>query len=243
MFANNDLHSILIAGPSGCGKTYLASVYAHLLNISTFNCIDSTVSSLKQAIQDSYALDDRQVVCIENLDLGTNAASQILLKYIEEPTSKTYVVVTCRNMSKLPSTIASRSVTLFVPPPSMQDLELYADSVFRDNKEYRMRIMQFFCKSLADVVNFSNTEADKLVYYSSAAFDQFWKQSVDQIIWGLTHFEDGSPTDLKVMLYSIYRGFKDENAKQAALDALTSLEQNKVSKSAVVGKFVLDVLR
>ena len=107
--ANSRHHSILIEGPQGCGKTYLAKQYAAMLNVSDFEVVKCSVDTIRDAIDETCKIKNDVVICLENLDDGVLSASYTILKFLEEPLPNVYIVVTCRNLKKVPDTIISRS--------------------------------------------------------------------------------------------------------------------------------------
>ena len=240
--ADYDSHSIIISGISGIGKTYLAKQYAAMKNIETFNVVSSKVSDLKSSLDSSYRLSEVQVLCIENLDKGTDAASQVILKYLEEPLPNTYVIVTATNISALPSTILSRAIAVIVEPPSKEELELFGNN-YNSNKNKVISKYAVYqnCKSLSDVKTLIDLDLTKLQYYDSLLDNKLWKDSVSSISWALSHFQDNSPTDLKVVFKLFLNHSNNQIIKSQSLEALLALESGTISESAIINKFVIAV--
>ena len=240
--ADNDIHSVCISGISGSGKTYLAHEFAKMKHIDTFQIVSHKVDDLKSALYASYSSEDRQVVCIENLDSGTSAASQVILKYLEEPKSNVYVIVTCCNAAKLPSTIRSRSVSVGLKPPAEQDLWKYAESIVSNRsvssylKNSDSGLFTSICKSLDAVKLLNSMKLEDLQHYESFTSREFWNKTPDQIIWSLGHFADGSAIDLSISLRLLYKAFDYD---RSVLDAMLDLESGKLSSTAVLGNLVL----
>ena len=239
-------HSILLQGIPGCGKTYLANKFAEFKKkrhgFSQFQVVQPKVSSLKELIENSLKLDEIQVICIENLDLGVNAASQVILKYLEEPQSNVYIIITARNDSKLPDTIISRTVQVKVANPTKQDLENYSD--YLDSRKHEIAkpySIYKCCKSLSDVENILNLTVDQLKYYDSIKTAEFWKQSTDQIAWSLSHYSDNTNVNLKFAFSVLWRSNCNAKIRVAALEALQMLETGRVSESAILNKMITDV--
>ena len=99
--ADANKHSILIEGSEGCGKSYIAKQYATMLDIVDFQVVEPKVQCIKEAINSCYVIDNPIVLYIENLDTGVLAASYALLKFLEEPSSHVYIVITCRNLQNI----------------------------------------------------------------------------------------------------------------------------------------------
>ena len=134
-FAENKRHNLLISGIEWCGKTYLAKLYAKKLNIDDFQIVESKISSVKDAIENCIHINTPIVLCIENLDLGVNAVSYAILKFLEEPSDNVYIVVTCRNIKRIPDTILSRCVTIALSPMVESDLVVYCHSYLSNKKQ------------------------------------------------------------------------------------------------------------
>lgn len=238
-----DIHSLLISGIRGTGKTYLAKKYAEMLGVETFHIIESKVSEIRSAVEDSYKIQVPQVICIENLDEGTFSASYALLKYLEEPAPYVYIVVTCVNTLRLPSTILSRTFQICLNAPSMQDIEKYGRAINESKFEVIKHSLLFrSCKSLYDIEYVLNLTPDKIAYYEKFGTDtSIWKNSTDQIIWSLTHFEDNSKLDTKFVFNILLKSYDTALIKEKSLEALLALESKKISEHATVSKFVLEV--
>lgn len=239
--AKNDNHSVLISGIRGCGKTYLASCFAKMKNIDTFHSVQPKISEIRNALDDSYSLDDNQVICIENLDDGVVAASQALLKYLEEPRKNTYVIITCVNEASLTNTIPSRSISVHVNPPSDKDLSAYLHRVCPDPKRVEGSVAFESCKSISDVKYLSTLDYTKVRYYDKFATNAFFKKSTDSVLWELTHYEDNSKCDPVLALRCVLAGECDYNLKLNALDSLIVLESKRCSEYSVLGNFVTSI--
>lgn len=239
--ANRNIHSILISGFSGCGKTYCAEMFSKYKNISTFNVFESKVNNLKDALYESYKLEDNQVICIENLDKGTSSAAQVILKYLEEPKSNTYVIITCCNLSNIPVTIKSRCIAVNLNVPDTKSLEEYGK--YLNERKFNIiknsKLMSC-CKSLIDVKTILNYSLDEINYYDSFLESKFFNQSVDQISWKLGHYENNSPTNLKYVFKVIYEFSSNTKVKKLALNALIELERNVLSENAILNKFIIN---
>lgn len=241
--ADTNHHSILISGIRGSGKTYLAQKFAQFKNIDTFHCINSKVADLKDAIQSSFKLQENQVICIENLDDGKSAASQVILKYLEEPLPNVYIIVTCVNSSKLPDTIISRAIEVKVGVPHVNELAQYARNLNAQKyNAYKDYIAFLTCRSFSDIRQVLNLSLDQIKYYEKFGnIKEVFKQSVDSISWCLGHYEDNSKSDSRLALRCIlYSTYKDSLIQKITLDSLLALEDGKLSETAILGKFVLD---
>lgn len=240
-YANH--HSILISGIRGSGKTYLAQKFAQLKGIDNFHCINPKVADLKDTVQSSFKLQENQVICIENLDDGKPAASQVILKYLEEPLPTVYIVVTCVNASKLPDTILSRAIEVKVGIPHVNELAQYARN-FNAQKftSYKDYVAFSTCKSFSDIRQVLNLSLDQVKYYEKFRnIRELFKQPVDSILWCLGHYEDNSKLDSRLALRCVLSCSENfPGIQKIALDSLLALEDGKLSETAILGKFVLD---
>ena len=238
--ADADCHSILVSGISGSGKTYLATYFAKYKKIPTFHAIQPKVADLKELIDDSYRLDDDQVICIENLDKGKDAAAQVILKYLEEPLPNVYILVTCSNVSNIPATIRSRSIHVPLENPSKEDLTDYAMFVNRSKWELiQGKVISSVCKSLSEINFVLNLSLDEINYYESFSDDKFWGSSVDQIMWNIGHYDNNSKTDVNLSLRCLHKYAIAWGIKNCILEALVDLEFGRLSETAVLGRLAL----
>ena len=237
--AESDKHSILISGIGGSGKTWMAKHFAEYKNISTFHIVQPKVLDLKELIDSSYKLQDDQVICIENLDKGKDAAAQVILKYLEEPLPNVYIIVTCSNILNIPTTIRSRSIEVTVPNPSFSDICAYGSYINKSKfdvvKSYSVIKI---CKSLSDVRYFLDLPLDKLKYFEKFE-NEFKSQSIDSFMWNIGHFEDNSKIDLKVSLKCLYNCTWVN--KNQVLNSLLALETGRISETAILGKLALEL--
>ena len=240
--AEKDSHSILISGMRGNGKTYLAKKFAEYKGISTFNSVNPRVAELKDLIDSSYRLQEDQVICIENLDSGKSAASQVILKYLEEPLPNVYVVVTCVNPSKLPDTILSRSISVQLAIPKINELQQYARNLNAQRyTAYKDYAIFSVCKSLSDVRIVLNLSLEQIKYYDKFSnINEIFKQPSDSISWMLVHYDDNSKSNVSLVLRCIMKNSNDIRISSLALDSLLALEEGKISESAIIGRFVLN---
>ena len=240
--AEKDSHSILISGLRGTGKTYVAKMFATYKGINTFHSVKPKVADLKDAIDSSYRLQDRQVICIENLDDGKNAAAQVILKYLEEPLPNVYVIVTCVNPSKLPDTIISRSISVQLSIPRVNELQQYARSLNAQRyTAYKDYAIFSTCKSLSDVKTILGLSLEQVKYYDGFEdTNALFKQSSDTILWTLGHYDDNSKSNCVLALRCIRKNCSNHRIRQLALNSLLALEDGKLSETAILGKFVLN---
>lgn len=242
VLADSDRHSILIEGLKGSGKTYCAKQFADRKGITTFHKVQPKVADIKAVLEQSMSLTEPHVLCIENLDTGSVNASQAILKYLEEPLSNVYIIVTCLNKSKLSSTIPSRSVCVKLDNPTEDDLYFYGKSLNSQKLEIIKKYEVYqTAKTLEDINYLLNLTLDKIQYYSNFCDNSIWNLTVDQIMWNLGHYEDGSKSSIPLALLTIFNTTDSRYVKLCCIQALQDLESSRYSETAVLGKFVIDI--
>lgn len=241
LYASSHRHSILIEGPPGCGKTYMALQYAKMLGVADFHIVDPTVQAIRDAIDECYKVDTDVVLCIENLDKGVASASYTILKFLEEPTSNIYIVVTCRNMNRVPDTIISRSVSVNAAPPIDTDIDTYAKS--KDAKKFDeisgsllWRCVRTFGD--ADIVMHLNSA--QLEYFQSLQSLAKFRDPVSQTSWALQHYSDNSETPIELVIRYLMEICDSATVKSAGISCLSDISAGRVAAHAAVARFVLD---
>lgn len=241
--ANSDRHSILIEGPTGCGKTYLSKYYSKLLNVSDFQIIDPTVQSIRSAIETCLKMNTDIVLCIENLDKGVLAASYTLLKFLEEPTSHVYLVITCRNINFVPDTIISRSTVVSVSPPHNTDIEFYAKYVNIDKyNELNSNNIWKCIKTFTDVDEVFNLTTQQLDYFNSISNIMNFRDSVSNIVWKLAHYPDNSETPIELIIKYIVANSSNTTVIRSGINCIDELSDSRISKHAILSNFVFDAV-
>lgn len=237
--SKSNRHSVLIEGTQGSGKTYLASYYARILNVNSFLCVDPSVSQLRSTIDSLYGLNDTVCVCIENLDLGVASASYTLLKFLEEPADNVYIVVTCRNMYKVPDTIRSRSSIVSIAPPTSKDVESYMRAKELRSDMIPMKLHQCIT-TFDDVDTVKKMGANELEYFKS--FDRLnFEDPVTQMAWKLMHYPDNSDTPISLVIKYILKSTKNRHVHKCGVSCLDDLSQRRVATHAIVSKFCMDL--
>lgn len=235
-------HSILIDGCTGCGKTYLASRYAAFLNISDFHLINPTVQEIRQSIDACSCLSTDTVLCIENLDTGVPGAAYTLLKFLEEPRSNIYVVVTCRSIAKVPDTIVSRSVCLSTCPPIDLDLIQYAISV--DEKTFRKRAdcLVWRCmRTFTDVMKFLKMTDDNINYLSELSSKLRTNEPISSLSWMLSKFPDGSELPIEISIRVVLESNRTNTyIQKCGIQCINDVTSSRISTNAALSKFLME---
>ena len=239
--AKHDKHSILIEGVMGSGKSYLAKQYAKMLGIVDFQSIDPTVQSIRDTINAFYTIGNKAVVCIENLDIGVAGASYSLLKFLEEPTTNAYIVVTCRNIKRIPDTIVSRSAVVSTSPPIESDLVDYA--MDKDIAQYSVKKLLpiWRCaRSFSDVDKILNMNEDQLKYFMNLEDKITFKDSISQMMWDFGHYPDNSEAPLELVLRYIMNICNNQHITNSAIQCLNDLNLGRIASHAVLARFCFD---
>lgn len=241
--ANRDRHSILIEGVSGCGKTYLAKQYAKFLAISDIVNVSSTVGDIRKAIDMSYNIESKVVICVENLDSGVAGASYTLLKFLEEPRDNIYIVVTCSNINKVPDTIVSRSSVVTVAVPTESDLDEFIKSypierqrLINDRDDIRRSIKSFidvdYCMNISSTSYYDHLESLLELIHSN--------KSISDISWALGHYPDNSEIPVRFVMNYIVSNISDRRLKKYGIECVRDLDGSRLASHAVLSKFVMD---
>ena len=234
--------SILIEGFEGSGKSYLAGMYAKFLSIPDFIEVQPTVNEIRSTIDDCYQLTNPIVLCIENLDLGVNGASYSLLKFLEEPYPNIFIVVTCRNINRVPDTIVSRSFVITIPNPIKSDIELFAKTKYpnRYNKVRNHAIWKCI-HTLKDADTIMMMSDDQLSYFDNLRQLFPFKSSISEVTWKLGHFEDNSETPIELVIRYIMELNNSQHVEKCGIDCIKDLTQGRIAKHAVLAKFCFEL--
>lgn len=240
-YAEADRHTVLISGVSGSGKSYLAMQYAKMLKIDDSVFVEPKVKTLKDGIAQCVANNKPVVFCIENLDLGVLAASYSILKFIEEPLSNIYIVITCRNIKQIPDTILSRSCTISIFPPTRYDIDMYAKK--KDLLLYDRLSEKGIWRSVH-----SFKEVDQLYEYSSDDIEYIENivskisssSNVSSAVWAIQKLPSGKDSPIHIVLKHIANIDNRNYIKRCCIDCLNDIDSNVISKNAAIAKFVLN---
>ena len=234
-------HSVLIEGVEGSGKTYLAQHYAKLLDISDVQIVEPNVQSIKSTIEACYKIDNEVVLCIENLDTGVAAVSYALLKFLEEPNPNIYIVVTCRNINRVPDTIISRSVCVLTSPPIDSDIAIYASN--KDNTKFtelRTRHIWSCIRTFKDVDIVLSMTSQQIEYFNSLSSMMGFKDTVSNMMWKLGHYPDNSETPIEIVIRYIVELSDSSHIRQAGIQCLSDLSNSRIASHAVLAKFLFE---
>lgn len=242
-FAKQDKHSIVIEGYKASGKTYLAKWYAKMLNISDVVAVPAKVNDIKSAFDQFAQVSNNVAIVVENLDSGVPACSYVLLKFMEEPSSNLYIVVTCESIENIPDTIVSRSMTVSLQPPVKLDIDLYAKSKHIDKYEQLKRTKLWKCvSSFADVDAVCDLTSEQYKYISSWLAISKFNDSVNSLCWKLGHYDDGSEAKSSIIVkYIMECNRSNAHVVKSCKTCLDALSRKKIASYLVLAKLAFDL--
>lgn len=242
VLASYGQHSILISGPPGVGKSYVAKLYRQYVGAQDFIIVQPNVQSIKSQLSECYNIEYPVVICIENLDLGVAGAAYALLKFLEEPKSNVYVIVTCRNIKSVPDTILSRSASLELPPPIASDIEMYAQK--KDSVKYqllRTTAVWRCVRSFSDVELVYEMTRDDRLYFDTLLPLLRSNECISNMVWALGHYPDNRETPVEYVIRYIMCNTDDSRIRKHCISCLNDLSKNNLGVHAVISKLVLEL--
>lgn len=239
--AQSGRQSILIEGPPGCGKSYLSRQFSNIQNISDFYQVAPKVADIREAMDACLSIKNPVVIEIDNLDTGVPAASYTLLKSLEEPLPNVYILVTCRNIQRVPDTIISRSAIVTVSPPTMSDIDNYGrEKDLLKFNNVSSRLVWQCVRSFSDADQVLGMSLDEIMYYESLSEVCKFKDTVSNIIWKLSHYDSGSECNVELAIRSVIELMKNSFVTRCGIECITELNRGRMSPTAVLGKFVFN---
>lgn len=242
LLSEHHRQSVLVEGCPGCGKTYLAKQFASMVGVPDFQVVEPKVDAIRTAIETCIQLNEPIVLCVENLDCGVAAAAYTLLKFLEEPYPKVYIVVTCRNVRLVPDTIISRSAVVTVAPPTDSDLMMYGTNV--DGTKYHV-ISKFplwkCARTFKDVDALLTMTQEHINYFPSLHGLGTTKDSVSNIIWKIGHYDDNTETPLELVIRYIMNDIGTPFVQKCGVDCIRDLNAGRVAQHAILAKFVFNI--
>lgn len=235
-FAKGDKHSVIIEGPKKCGKTFMAHEYAELLGVQDFQLVKSTVSEIREVIDACSNIENNIVLCIENLDDGVVGASYTMLKFLEEPRHNTYIVITCSSRYRLPDTIISRSHIATIHPPTASDVAQVAASLGINMNNIHPELSRC-CKNFEDVQIVSKIDNAKFDYLMDMCKQDYWRDSVSNIVWKLGHWADNSEAPVRFVIHFIMNNMNSNSVYKAGCKCLQDLDDQIVGTHLTLSKF------
>ena len=120
---------------------------------------------------------------LQNKDVGVRGASYSILKFLEEPMSNVYIVVTCRNRYKVPETILSRSVLATVSMPTTGNLKAFLATLQLSTHNYILNSPIWeSVKTFKDVIMLSKLSVEKLDYLTKLSQIVITNQPISDLV-------------------------------------------------------------
>lgn len=208
--ASSCKQAILIHGESGCGKTYLAHMYHRFIHTNQFIQIGNTMQDIRDFIANAFDISERTTVCIENIDAGTDGVSQAILKILEEPPKNIYIVITARNVKKIPVTILSRCNEVYVSHFRFDDLMFYAKNQYGLKAESMRDDIKVLCKNPNDIDFIMNLQQQDFEYLKNVASIINEKTPIATASWKLQSFPSGSKIPIQMLIRSLYNSVPND---------------------------------
>lgn len=241
VLAESDRHSVLIEGPEGSGKSYLARQYASMLGVSDFLEVAPKVEAIKDTIDSCLQINNKVVICVENLDCGVVSASYTLLKFLEEPLPNVYIVITCRNVKHVPDTIISRSAVVNTCPPVDIDISSYSLSKNPARfKELQNTLIWRCVRTFKDAETVLNMTSSQLSYFQNLVEISKFNDSVSNLIWNIGHYPDNTDTPVELVIRYLMELVNTSHIRKAGISCIRDLGQARIASHAVLAKFVFE---
>lgn len=241
-YAKRRQQSVIISGDEGCGKTHLARLYAAYLGIYDFTVIKPTVDELTSTMEALFGSQNDVCLCIENLDTGVIGASYTILKFLEEPPKNVFIVITARNINRVPDTILSRCAAVVLPNPTPNDILRYCSRTDIDAYNRVKNHLIYKCiKTLSDANLILSMDANKLRYFEGLFEIMQCTDTVSTMSYRLSHYPDKSKSDVHIVLRYIMQVIKDSTILKYAISCSDDIRLGRVADWCAVAVFAMRV--
>lgn len=122
---NNIQRSNIIVGKIGSGKHLLVTKLGEKLNLPVYDLTDKI--SLDEL--NEFMLNPTVKICLINGDDITVKEQNELLKFIEEPSSTTFIYIVCSNLNYILPTVKNRCIITYIPEYSYEELLTFCSNV------------------------------------------------------------------------------------------------------------------
>ena len=219
----------------GCGKCHSCQLFSannhpdlFATDITQNSVGVDEVRSVSEFLNKTSQLSGNQVVVINNAQTMTENASNALLKTLEEPSSKSYILLLCQHKSQLLPTILSRCQIITVANKTKAELQ----ELYPQMPSYLIGFSQGSASKLATWKESDKTEVFKQVYDS---FILWLKRSQPDFVLTDTVASDKELHEFLLYLFSrrIYQLISNQNAQ--GFQAQTILNEHKASVLKIAG--------
>ena len=248
---DNCPHFIILKGPKACGKTTITQAIAEKLNALQVE-FQPSVEQVRHIISTIYTIKEPCVYWCEDLDKMHINGKNSLLKVTEETPKFAYIVL--HSVSTPMATLNSRAQVFEFEPYSIQDYEEYCkikEIEMPDNAD----VLMASCNSLAEFeYQLQTGKFQETVELANKVLDYIGEVSTVnayKIISKLALKKDAEGLDpiffLTVLLnlYIQRKGQVDFGhiIVKESQDALQQLRQDVFSKTAIMNKWVLKIMK
>ena len=248
---DNCPHFIILKGPKACGKTTITQAIAEKLNALQVE-FQPSVEQVRHIISTIYNIKEPCVYWCEDLDKMHINGKNSLLKVTEETPKFAYIVL--HSVSTPMATLNSRAQVFEFEPYSIQDYEEYCkikEIEMPDNAD----VLMASCNSLAEFeYQLQTGKFQETVELANKVLDYIGEVSTVnayKIISKLALKKDAEGLDpiffLTVLLnlYIQRKGQVDFGhiIVKESQDALQQLRQDVFSKTAIMNKWVLKIMK
>jgi DNA polymerase-3 subunit delta' len=247
--ANHLLCAELSSQRQACGKCkscllFAAKTHPDLQHIVPEKSIG--VDLVRQAINklnSSAQLSGNKVLVIENAEFMTEAAANALLKTLEEPTAKTFILLTSSDQQKLLPTILSRCSKLLVATPNIDVATTWLLQQTQQNVDPQtlkavggspLRALQVIDKIGESYPRFM--QAFKAMLMNQTSVKQFVESELQENEYGLKWLQQ----------WLLQRSRKDANylkLLQSCQKSVASLQRTGVNKVLVLSSLCTEIKR
>lgn len=241
-YAERRQQNIIISGNEGCGKTHLARQYSVYLGIRDFIIVKPTVDELTSTMEALIGSQNDVCLCIENLDTAVIGASYSILKFLEEPPKNVFIVITCRNINRIPYTILSRCPLIDVHNPTKDDIMHYCSRTDIDAYNRIKNHLIYNCiKTFSDANIVLGMDADKLQYFEKLPEIMKCNDTVSNISYKLSHYPDKSKSDICIVLRYIMWTSDDKTIWKYVIGCTDDIRLGRVADWCAVAVFAMRV--
>jgi DNA polymerase III delta prime subunit len=148
--------TMLFLGQKGCGKHWIATRFAEQLNLDCVNVEASSADELRNKLIEIYQCPVDKFY-IFNLDGMSPTRQNVLLKFIEEPTSTMHIILTAESETNILETVVNRCVKYVFEEYTSEQLKEFSWAIdCNDQRVYEI------CKTPGQLNNLPSDNLDAI---------------------------------------------------------------------------------